>query len=188
MVRSWNPSIRYHPEPTGNPSGTVLPIPLDSYFVVVIVAAAVVAVVVAVTLRAYIYVGVYGMSYLEAGKSVFELFKNRGWEAIIADDLVGNALGLVSVIVGAITGALSVSFVTFTDWFDEAGDDDKIIAFFIGLIIGLAICSILLSTVASGVNTVIVMFADAPADLQRNYPDISHKMRETWSQVYPGSV
>lgn len=34
---------------------------------------------------AYIYVGVYGFSYMEAGKSVFELFKNRGWEAIIAD-------------------------------------------------------------------------------------------------------
>jgi len=36
---------------------------------------------------AYIYVGVYGFGYLEAGKNVFELFKNRGWEAIIADDL-----------------------------------------------------------------------------------------------------
>jgi hypothetical protein len=34
---------------------------------------------------AYIYVGVYGFGYLEAGKNVFELFKNRGWEAIIAD-------------------------------------------------------------------------------------------------------
>lgn len=34
---------------------------------------------------AFIYVGVYGFGYLEAGKSVFELFKNRGWEAIIAD-------------------------------------------------------------------------------------------------------
>lgn len=34
---------------------------------------------------AFIYVGIYGMSYLKAGKSVFELFQNRGWEAIIAD-------------------------------------------------------------------------------------------------------
>jgi len=34
---------------------------------------------------AYIYVGVYGFGYLEAGKNVFALFKNRGWEAIITD-------------------------------------------------------------------------------------------------------
>ena len=41
---------------------------------------------------AFIYVGIYGYSYLEAGKNVIALFRNRGWEAIIADDLVGNAL------------------------------------------------------------------------------------------------
>ena len=36
------------------------------------------------------YVGLYGYGYLEAGKNVISLFKNRGWEAIIADDLIGN--------------------------------------------------------------------------------------------------
>lgn len=138
--------------------------------------------------RAYVYVGVYGFSYLEAGKSVFELFKNRGWEAIIADDLVGNALGLVSLIVGLFMGSISLIFVAATDWFEEAGGNDKAVAFFIGFVIGLAICSILLSTVASGVNTVIVLFADSPAELQRNYPEISQKMRSTWSSVYPGSI
>jgi Plasma-membrane choline transporter len=138
--------------------------------------------------RAFVYVGVYGFGYLEAGKSVFQLFQNRGWEAIIADDLVGNALGLVSVIVGGIMGALSLLFVEFTGWFDNAGGSEKAIAFFIGFVIGLAVCSILLSTIASGVNTVIVMFADSPGELQRNHPEISRKMRETWSSIYPGSV
>lgn len=32
-----------------------------------------------------VYVGVYGYGYIEAGKNVFQLFHNRGWEAIIAD-------------------------------------------------------------------------------------------------------
>jgi hypothetical protein len=40
---------------------------------------------------AFVYVGVYGYSYLEAGKNVFTLFKNRGWEAIIADVRKSNA-------------------------------------------------------------------------------------------------
>lgn len=34
---------------------------------------------------AFVYVGVYGFGYIEAGKNVFALFRNRGWEAIIAD-------------------------------------------------------------------------------------------------------
>lgn len=54
-------------------------------------------------------------------------------------------------------GALSLIFAATTDWFEEAGDEDKAVAFMIGFVIGLAVCSILLSTVASGVNTVIVM-------------------------------
>jgi ABC-type arginine/histidine transport system permease subunit len=31
---------------------------------------------------AFVYVGIYGMPYCKAGKSVFELFRNRGWEAV----------------------------------------------------------------------------------------------------------
>jgi len=39
---------------------------------------------------AFVYVGLYGYSYCEAGKGVMDLFRDRGWEAIIADDLVGT--------------------------------------------------------------------------------------------------
>ena len=49
---------------------------------------------------AFVYVGLYGYSYIEAGKNVFTLFKNRGWEAIIADDLVGNVFFFLSLCVG----------------------------------------------------------------------------------------
>jgi hypothetical protein len=35
--------------------------------------------------------GVYGFGYMEAGKNVFTLFKNRGWEAIIADVSTRNS-------------------------------------------------------------------------------------------------
>ena len=101
---------------------------------------------------------------------------------------VGNALLLVSLIVGGLMGAVALIFVATTDWFENAGGNDKSVAFALGFIIGLAICSILLSVVASGVNTVIVMFADAPAELQTNYPEISQKMREVWGQTYPGSI
>merc|ERR1740121_3289004 len=105
---------------------------------------------------AYIYVGVYGYSYCEAGKNVMQLFRDRGWDAIIADDLVGNALFLVSII--------------------------------IGLIIGLMLACILMTVVASGVNSVIVCFADAPAEFQTNHPELSNRMRQTWISAFPGSM
>ena len=76
---------------------------------------------------AFVYVGVYGYGYCEAGKSVMQLFKDRGWEAVIADDLVGMVLFMMSLIVGGITGGIGILFVRSTEWLanaDGVGDTD----------------------------------------------------------------
>lgn len=116
------------------------------------------------------------------------LFQNRGWEAIIADNLVGNTLLLMSIIVGAIMGCVGLIIERSSDFFENAGGDAKAVAFFFGFLVGLVICSVLMTTIGSGVNAVIVLFAEAPAEFQQNYPELSSKMREVWSQVYPGSI
>jgi hypothetical protein len=125
---------------------------------------------------------------LDAGKNVFTLFRNRGWEAVIADDLVGNTLFLVSLVVGAVIGCIALIVESTTDLFDDAAGDSKIVSFVLGFIVGLMICSIVMSTIGSAVNAIIVLFAEAPADFQRNYPELSNKMRSTWSDIYPGSI
>jgi hypothetical protein len=53
---------------------------------------------------AYVYVGLYGYSYLEAGRNVITLFQNKGWTAIITDDLTDNVLTMVSVGIGLVAG------------------------------------------------------------------------------------
>mmetsp|Transcript_8473 Transcript_8473/g.12279 ORF Transcript_8473/g.12279 Transcript_8473/m.12279 type:complete len:209 (+) Transcript_8473:1011-1637(+) len=137
---------------------------------------------------AYVYVGIYGYSYLEAGKNVMILFKNRGWEAIIADDLVSRTLFLLSLVVGGVAGGVGAAAANFTDWFDGIEGNTSAISFFIGFLIGLVLASILMSVIGSGVNTVIVLFAEAPAEFQANYPELSNKMREAWQDAYPGLV
>lgn len=135
------------------------------------------------------YVGIYGMSYCQSGKEVMNLFHNRGWEAIIADDLIGNTLFLVSVVIGGITGCIAIIVEVASDWFgDDAPGNPNLVAFLLGFVIGLVLCSILLSTIGSAVNAVLVLFADKPNELQSNHPELSRKMREVWSQIYPGSL
>ena len=122
---------------------------------------------------------------------MFTLFQNRGWEAIIADDLVANTLLLVSLVSGAIIGAIGLVIQVSTSLFsteDVAQTNLKAYVFILGFFIGLVITSILMSVIGSGVNSVIVLFAEAPAEFQQNYPELSRKMREIWSQVFPGSV
>jgi len=155
--------------------------------------------------------GLYGYSYLQAGRNVITLFRNRGWEAIsklylgmlcffffcmhshcgpspVADDLVGNTLFLVSVIVGGLSGIVGLLLDYTTDYFINAPGNTRLVAFLLGFVVGLVLCSIILSTVASGVNTVIVLFAEAPAEFQQNYPELSNRMRETWAQAFPGCL
>jgi hypothetical protein len=57
---------------------------------------------------AYVFVGIYGFSYLDSGKRAIILFKERGWSSIITDSLVGYVLGFISFTVGVLTGAAAL--------------------------------------------------------------------------------
>ncbi len=54
-----------------------------------------------------------------------QLFRDRGWEAIIADDIVSTVLGLLSLIAGLLTAGISVFIASTSSWFDalEAGGE-----------------------------------------------------------------
>lgn len=129
------------------------------------------------------------MGYIQAGKSVFELFRSRGWEAVIADDLVGNALLLISLVVGVVMGGVGAAVEATIDQIDDTGGiSSTLIAFFLGFVIGLVVTSILMSTIGSAVNAVIVLFAEGPREFEQNHPELSRKMREVWASTYPGSI
>lgn len=141
------------------------------------------------------------IGYCEAGKSVIQLFKDRGWEAVIADDLVGMALFMTSLVVGLVMAGVGVLMVDQTTWwevfiaaFDAQSENANgkqaamIFAGILAFIIGLVIASILMSTIASAVNASIVLFADAPAEFERHYPELSQEMRTAYMQAHPGCM
>lgn len=140
---------------------------------------------------AFVYVGLYGYSYIEAGKNVITLFKNRGWEAIIADDLISNVFFFLSLCVGLICMGIGFAFNATSPegWFENSPSPDSVSATCAGLgfIVGLVLSSILMSTIGSAVNAVIVCFAEGPAEFEANHPELSMKMRETWLEFYPNS-
>ena len=57
---------------------------------------------------AYVYVGLYGYGYLDAGRNVMTLFQHKGWDVIIADNLVDNVLLMVSAVIGLATGLVGL--------------------------------------------------------------------------------
>lgn len=144
---------------------------------------------------AYVYVGLYGFGYCEAGKNVMQLFKDRGWEAIIADDIISTVLGLMGLVVGLITAGFSVLIASQSDMFDEFaafvenGDTiAQIVCGIVGFIIGMFLCSIVMGVISSSVFASIVLFAEAPAEFESNHPEHSREMREAYQEAHPGCM
>lgn len=136
---------------------------------------------------AYVYVGLYGYSYLDAGKNVITLFQNKGWTTIITDDLAENVLFMMSIVIGLITGlvGLIVASLDQNIFANLNVENPGSAGFLVGFLVGFILASILMSVVASAVNTVIVCFAEAPNEFQTHHPQLSMEMRNAWRQAWP---
>jgi len=139
---------------------------------------------------AYIYVGLYGYNYFEAGRNVMILFENKGWSAIVTDDLCENVLSMMSIAIGLVTGlvGLAVAAMDKNTYYNMGFESPQLVGFLLGFIVGLVLSSILMSVVSSAVNTVIVCFAEAPREFQQNHPQLSADMCEAWQNAWPGSI
>jgi len=136
---------------------------------------------------AFVYVGLYGYSYVEAGKKVFDLFQNRGWTAIISDQLIGRVLGIMSLAIGIVTAVISAGIAAVF----SSGEHDSVIAstvilsMVVAWILGIILSSIIFGVVNGGVNTVIVLYAEAPNEFQETHPGLSREMNEAYYSAWP---
>lgn len=134
---------------------------------------------------AYIYIGLYGYDYVTSGQKVLALFRERGWTTLINDHLVTRALSLVSFMIAALTGCVGMALATFTKWTSDFGDSSLLLSFLLPFICGLALSVILLSVVASAVDTVIVSFAESPLEFERNHPGLYAQTVRAWRLAFP---
>lgn len=133
-------------------------------------------------LYAFTYVAVYGMSYCEAGKSVWQLFSTRGWDIIINDDLIGGVLTLGSIIGGVIVALISYGVASAVD----SGNDGFVA--FVGFFIGLVFVLSAFVVVQAGVSCVMVCYAEDPAALSQSNPEAYTKLTNAFRERYGSSV
>ena len=130
---------------------------------------------------AFVYVGLYGYSYMEAGKNVITLFKQRGWTTIITDTLTSRMIGMVSFVIGLIT-ALVAALLTLM----ETADATVVgISALCALLEGIILSQIVFRALLSSVDSVIVLYAEAPREFQQNHPQLAQEMQDTWAQAWP---
>merc|ERR1719223_234828 len=127
---------------------------------------------------AFIYVGIYGYPFFQAGKKVMTLFNQRGWTVVINDHLIRNALALVSITIALLCGIISSLISPSSEITDGVG------VFFIAFIVSIILSMTMLCVIESSVSTIIVCFAEAPDEFAENHPTHNQEMRDAWSDVY----
>ena len=126
-----------------------------------------------------------GDTFFNSGKEVIRLFKERGWTAIVNDNLIGPALtiacfapALISALVGsALTGLFAVN--------DPNAVVYAIIGGVLSFFIGLFMASLMTEIINSSVKTVFVCFAMNPAALYTTHPQSFQEIVSAWQKFHP---
>ncbi|TMW65203.1 hypothetical protein Poli38472_009370 [Pythium oligandrum] len=135
---------------------------------------------------AYVYVGVYGYSFRTSGKAVMDLFANRGWTAVINDDLTGGALTFGAVGVGCVGAVIGLMMVKFSPdaWFAALSSQESAYGILagVGFVSGLSMAMVLANVVITAVHTVFVCFAEDPIAFSRNHPSEYETLVSAWRE------
>ncbi|TDH65671.1 hypothetical protein CCR75_003005 [Bremia lactucae] len=135
---------------------------------------------------AYSYVGCYGYSFMTASRRVYQLFKSKGWSAIVNDELMGCMFWLSNFIIGFVTACVGVQTIGSIYSIRVAiyAYPHGFVAFFCFLV-GFSINYVLMAVVASAVTTIFVLWAEDPHIWQLTRPKHYETLHEAWLQNYP---
>ncbi|KAH3900307.1 Pns1p SCDLUD_003279 [Saccharomycodes ludwigii] len=120
---------------------------------------------------AYSYIALYGKSYLRSAKETWNMMREKGFDALINDNLVNIAIGLYSMFVSYMCALFAFLYLRFTkpSYNSSGGFTAPLIAF--SFVIALQICNIINETIRSGVATFFIALANDPEVFQKSYPE-----------------
>lgn len=135
----------------------------------------------------YVYVGLYGKSYLRSARETVDLLRFKGMDALINDCFINTSLNLYSLFVGYVTALFTFFYLKFTKpAYNSGGGYYAPMIAFTFLIAG-QISRISLVVIESGISTFFVALAKDPEVFQmtnrdrfdeifRNYPQVLEKL------------
>jgi len=135
---------------------------------------------------AFTQVAVYGKPYCQAAKDTWTMIKDRGIEAIINDNLIGNVLGIGSFLVGLLAALVGYIYIITAAHNLVSDTGSMIIMLLACFFIGLSLMGTAGSVIHSGTATTFVCLGEDPAALARNQPALFEKIRQTWPEVVQG--
>ncbi|KAI8949163.1 duf580 domain-containing protein [Xylaria longipes] len=132
---------------------------------------------------AFSYIALYGKAYIAAAKDTWTMIKQRGIDALINECLLGPVFSMGATFVGFACALLAHLYLEFTaPAYNSNGTYTPVVDAF-AFLIGLQICNVFTTPLASGVDTIFVAAAWDPAKLMQNHPDLYDAMVRVYPQV-----
>ncbi|RHZ44985.1 hypothetical protein Glove_701g14 [Diversispora epigaea] len=135
---------------------------------------------------AYVEVAIYGKSYCRAAKDTWTLIKDRGVEAIINDNLIGNVLVMGAFFIGVLCALFGFGYIKIAK--PDFIDNNNIILLFVIIcfLLGFMMTVVVTDAIDSGVATTFVALAEDPEALRRTKPELFERIRQRWPRVVQG--
>ncbi|KDO30255.1 hypothetical protein SPRG_19806 [Saprolegnia parasitica CBS 223.65] len=130
---------------------------------------------------AFVYVGVYGNTFVQAGKATMQLFHARGFTALLNDELISSALAFSAFVVALICSGVGVAVCAI----DTQATATLVLVGLGSFFMALAVALVVLSTIDGAVATVYVCFAEHPEALGQSHPELFQLLMRGWHAMYP---
>jgi len=135
---------------------------------------------------AFTQVAIYGKPFCQAGKDTWHMIKDRGIEAIINDNLVGNVLGMGALLIGILTTVICYIYIAAAKPALTSDTGTLVVLLVIAFLIGLSLMSLVGGVIESGTATTFVALGEDPQALARNQPVLFERIRQTWPDIVQG--
>jgi hypothetical protein len=132
---------------------------------------------------AFSHIALYGKAYIPAAKDTWTMIKTRGIDALVNECLVGPVLTMGATFIAYFCALLAYLYLLFTKpEYNSNGSYTPVVVAF-AFLIGLQICNIFTTPIASGIDTIFVAAAWDPEVLMRDHPDLYARMIAVYPQV-----
>ena len=136
---------------------------------------------------AIVYAALTGLDFRASGLAAVELFRKRGWGALVNQDLVGAALFLASF-VSASVGALAGGLLAYN--LDGTADASSkfthaSLAALLSFFVAMLMASVLTEIISTATRAVFVAWATDPAALAATHPEELKELAIAWHECHP---
>ncbi|TKA49302.1 Protein PNS1, partial [Cryomyces minteri] len=132
---------------------------------------------------AFSYIALYGKSYIAAAKETWRVIKDRGIDALVNECLIGPVLTMGATFIAYACALLAYLYLIFTSPAYNSGGAFTPVVVAFAFLIGLQICNIFTTPIASGVDTLFVAMAFDPEVMIRDHPDLYARMIAVYPHV-----